>query len=110
MGKADKATPSQQDLHAYIDDELTPEQRMRVEAWLEENPDERRELIELKLRENLLRSVFATPGDQISGSAEYDGPTSTPHENDQKHPKGRVILWVAAAGAIVLAAYLIAAL
>ncbi len=83
---------------------------MRVEAWLEENPDERRELIELKLRENLLRSVFATPSDQISGSAENDSPTSAPFEEDQKHPKGRVIFWVAAAGAIVLAAYLIAAL
>ncbi len=57
LGTVLKFPPSLQDFHAFIDDELSPDERARVVEWLMRHPNERRELQELKLRENLLRQA-----------------------------------------------------
>lgn len=55
MTNVRKLPPSELDLQAYLDDELTPEERLPIIEWLLENPARAQELFEVQLREDLLR-------------------------------------------------------
>jgi anti-sigma factor RsiW len=47
------------DLHAWVDDQLSPEQRQFVERWLERNPDEAARFVAYRAHRAQLREAFA---------------------------------------------------
>ena len=58
MEQLKRLPPSRQDLHAYLDGELSPAQSAQIDRWLGAHPEQRRELLELRLRESRLRSAL----------------------------------------------------
>ncbi|MFS2126646.1 anti-sigma factor family protein, partial [Pseudomonas sp. Pseusp97] len=52
-------TPQEQDLHAYIDDQLEPARRQWVEAWLAAHPDDARRVEGWRHDAQQLRAAFA---------------------------------------------------
>jgi anti-sigma factor RsiW len=55
--------PSEATLHAYIDNELAPEARLRVAEWLLANPEAARKLQKIELREEILRLSLRVGGE-----------------------------------------------
>lgn len=47
------------DLHAYVDEQLSPESRRRVAQWLETNPEAKRQAAEYSLIRDGLRELYA---------------------------------------------------
>ena len=54
-----EGTPQEQDLHAYIDDQLDPARRQWVEAWLAAHPDDARRVEGWRQDAQQLRAAFA---------------------------------------------------
>lgn len=54
-------TPNDSDLHAYVDDQLDPERRAWVEAWLASHPHEARRVDAWKQDAQRLRAALAAP-------------------------------------------------
>ncbi|MGO2393235.1 MAG: anti-sigma factor family protein, partial [Halomonas sp.] len=53
--------PSEQDLHAYLDDQLDPERRRWVESWLAANPEQAAQMEGWRDDARRLRASYATP-------------------------------------------------
>lgn len=50
------STPPTEDIvSAYLDDELPPKERRKVVAWLLENSDAAKEVMEMRLRDEMLK-------------------------------------------------------
>lgn len=69
MSNVEQLPPSELDLHAFLDDELGPEERVRILEWLLEHPGKSKELWEIKLREDLLRNAVRQ---SVNGSGQND--------------------------------------
>jgi anti-sigma factor RsiW len=54
--------PTEQDLHAYLDDQLDTERRQWVEGWLQTHPDQAAELEKWRMDARRLRARYANPG------------------------------------------------
>ncbi len=65
-------------LSAYLDDEVTAEERARVETWLDESPEGREELRELDELGEMLRSALATPEGEVDLVAAVQGAVAEP--------------------------------
>ncbi len=55
--KSHSITPSDLDLQAFIDDELSSEDRIRICAWLLDHSDHALEVFQTMLREEILRLI-----------------------------------------------------
>ncbi|WP_110657561.1 anti-sigma factor family protein [Salinicola halimionae] len=53
--------PTEQDLHAYLDDQLDAERRQWIESWLQANPDQSAELEKWRVDARRLRARYANP-------------------------------------------------
>ena len=58
MSNVEQIPPTELDLHAFLDDELEPDQRVRIIQWLMDHPDTAKELLDIQLREDLLRTAI----------------------------------------------------
>lgn len=50
---------SETDLHAYVDGHLGDAERLRVEAWLADHPEDRKRIAEWQTQAQMLRNAFA---------------------------------------------------
>ncbi|MEO1135289.1 MAG: hypothetical protein AAFW68_01600 [Pseudomonadota bacterium] len=95
--------PSELDLQAYLDDELAPEDRLRVIEWLLENPARAQELFEVQLREDLLRVSVKLSVNQTSFQS---APSGTKKENEsinlERYDRFTIGFAVAASLALIL--------
>jgi len=56
--KAERPEISEAHLHAYVDGQLAPAEHLRVEAWLEANPDKRAEVAEWQRQNAAFEAIF----------------------------------------------------
>ena len=108
MGTVKQFPPSQQELHAFVDDELSPADRARIIQWLSDHPDKRRELLELRLRETLLRNAIKNAKTR---DATKPTPTVDVPEGNEQHSRNHdwTIVWIICGIVALLLAYVITA-
>lgn len=97
MSNVEKLPPTELDLHAFLDDELDPGERIRVIEWLLDHPEKSQELLQIQLREDLLRSAVHQ---SVNGELPTELSNLTFKENTQSPRElSRDFLYGALAGA-----------
>lgn len=72
----DEKTVPEEMLHAYVDGELTPEEGVRVDAWLAGHPEDAAMVAAWRHQNALIREVFAQAG-VLPDESEARGPART---------------------------------
>ena len=88
-------------LHAYVDGELKPEERLRVEQWLETHPDDARRVTEWQKQNQGINNLFAPKADEPI--PEYFSPPSKPQHILSDNRTSASILSRIAASFLILA-------
>jgi len=68
-GNIERLPPSEHDLHAFVDDELPLDQRLHVIEWLLCHQNRARDVFDMQLREDMLRTAA-----RIAARAEDEEP------------------------------------
>ncbi|WP_417455571.1 anti-sigma factor family protein [Kiloniella sp.] len=88
-------------LHAYVDGELKPEERLRVEQWLETHPDDARMVNEWQKQNQGINNLFASKADEPI--PEHFSPPSKPQHILSDNRTSASILPQIAASFLILA-------
>lgn len=88
--------PTEQDLHAYLDDQLDAERRQWVETWLQANPEQAAELEKWRKDAQHLRARYANP-EQWPANSSLD-PAAIRRRRRTTHQR-----WLATAAMLVMA-------
>lgn len=66
MIDGEKISISEDELHAFVDNQLSDERKLIVEAWLKDNPEEAQKVESWTLQNQAIRKLFVTANDEAS--------------------------------------------